>query len=172
MPLQKLLFLLVLLVGPGLANLSDTDSMDSETASQSDGGSDSGPDYSDPNINTPVGGHMGYPGGQLIPQPEGTRGGKQNQQRQQQVIATAATTKNSEKTVNMLQMTVTAIMQLGMIVGVAIMVGSLFMLMVWMEILTEKACEKYRKVFHKPEILPDIERLHPAELVGTFSRYK
>ena len=32
--------------------------------------------------------------------------------------------------------------------------------------------ETYRIVFRKPAPIPDIERLHPAELVGTFSRYK
>ena len=52
------------------------------------------------------------------------------------------------------------------------MVGSLFMLMVWLEVLCDKAGEQYRECFKKPKPVPDIERLHPAELVGTFSRYK
>lgn len=57
-------------------------------------------------------------------------------------------------------------------VGVAFMVGGLFMAMVGMEILCDKIVDKYREVFKKPKLLPDVERLHPAELVGTFSRYK
>ena len=52
------------------------------------------------------------------------------------------------------------------------MVGGLFMAMVGMEILCDKATDQYRDLFKKPKVVPDIERLHPAELVGTFSRYK
>ena len=52
------------------------------------------------------------------------------------------------------------------------MVGGMFMAMVGLEILLDKIADKYREVFKKPKILPDVERLHPAELVGTFSRYK
>ena len=57
-------------------------------------------------------------------------------------------------------------------VGVAFMVGGLFMAMVGMEILCDKMVDRYREFFKKPKQLPDVERLHPAELVGTFSRYK
>ena len=57
-------------------------------------------------------------------------------------------------------------------VGVCLMVGAGFMSMVGLEILCDKACDKYRELSKKPKPLPDIERLHPAELVGTFSRYK
>lgn len=74
--------------------------------------------------------------------------------------------------INIFNMTVEAIMQMGIIVGVAILMMSLFMGMVGLEILMDKALEKYRQMFNKPEPLPDIERLHPAELVGKFSRYK
>lgn len=73
---------------------------------------------------------------------------------------------------SMMQMTVKAILQLGMIVGVAILCGSLFMGLVWMEMLMDNLAERYRKFFDKPEPIPDIERLHPADLVGTFARYK
>ena len=52
------------------------------------------------------------------------------------------------------------------------MVGAGFMSMVGLEILFDKLCDKYREFIRKPKPLPDIERLHPAELVGTFSRYK
>ena len=52
------------------------------------------------------------------------------------------------------------------------MVGGLFMAMVGMEILYDKLVDMYREFFKKPKQVPDVERLHPAELVGTFSRYK
>ena len=57
-------------------------------------------------------------------------------------------------------------------IGVAFLVGGGFMAMVGMELLCDKFQDKYREIFKKPKELPDIERLHPAELVGTFSRYK
>ena len=44
--------------------------------------------------------------------------------------------------------------------------------LVWMEMLMDNLAERYRKFFDKPEPIPDIERLHPADLVGTFARYK
>ena len=48
------------------------------------------------------------------------------------------------------------------------MVGSLFMLMVGMEILWGKVEEKWRKVTRQTKQLEK----DPAALVGTFSRYK
>ena len=48
------------------------------------------------------------------------------------------------------------------------MVGSLFMLMVGVEILWGMAEEKYQEVTGKPQE-PEKD---PAALVGTFSRYK
>ena len=54
------------------------------------------------------------------------------------------------------------------VAGVAFMVGFLFMLMVGVEILWEKAQEKYQEVTGKPQQ----EEKDPASLVGTFSRYK
>lgn len=70
------------------------------------------------------------------------------------------------------EQSIRAIMQFAIIVGVALLVGCLFMAMVGLEILCDKCFDKYREIFKKPKELPDIERLHPAELVGTFSRYK
>ena len=52
------------------------------------------------------------------------------------------------------------------------MVGSMFMAMVGAELLYDHLCDKLRAVFKQEKLAPDIERLHPAELVGTFSRYK
>jgi len=61
-----------------------------------------------------------------------------------------------------------ALQQLGVIIGVCFMVGSLFMLMVGVEILCGKMEEKYQEMTGKSH---DIEK-DPASLVGTFSRYK
>ena len=47
-----------------------------------------------------------------------------------------------------------------------------FMSMVGIELLCDKCTDFYRKLIKKPKPLPDVERLHPAELVGKFSRYK
>ena len=52
------------------------------------------------------------------------------------------------------------------------MVGSMFMAMVGAELLYDHVCEKLREFFNCQEPAPDIERLHPAELVGSFARYK
>jgi len=70
------------------------------------------------------------------------------------------------------EQTLQATLQLGIIVGVALMVGLGFMTMVGMELLCDKVCDEYRRLLKKPKPLPDVERLHPAELVGKFSRYK
>jgi len=63
-------------------------------------------------------------------------------------------------------------LELGIVVGVALMVGLGFMAMVGMELLWDKVLDEYRRLLKKPKPLPDVERLHPAELVGKFSRYK
>ena len=53
-------------------------------------------------------------------------------------------------------------------IGVCFLVGSLFMAMVGLEMLCEKAMEKYDSMRGKNEA----PEAHPAELVGKFSRYK
>ena len=52
--------------------------------------------------------------------------------------------------------------------GVCFMVGSLFMVMVGVEILWGKVEEKYQKLTKKTKQ----QEKDPASLVGTFSRYK
>ena len=52
--------------------------------------------------------------------------------------------------------------------GVCFLVGSLFMAMVGLEMLFEKAMEKYDSMRGKNEA----PEAHPADLVGKFSRYK
>ena len=56
-------------------------------------------------------------------------------------------------------------------VGVALMVGILFVLNVWADMLYSSLSEKFTEKFsvHKPV---DIEDQDPATLVGTFKRYK
>lgn len=70
------------------------------------------------------------------------------------------------------EQTIQALLQFGIVVGVCLMVGLGFTTMVGLEILCDKFVDEYRRVLKKPKPLPDIERLHPAELVGKFSRYK
>jgi len=67
-----------------------------------------------------------------------------------------------------LEETTLALQQLGLIIGVAFMVGFLFMVMVGMEKMWEKAAEKYQVMNGKNQP----EEKDPASLVGTFSRYK
>ena len=56
-----------------------------------------------------------------------------------------------------------------MIVGVALLVGSMFMLMIWLEMLMDRLEEKCKKVMgHQKEELDT----DPAALVGSFKRYK
>ena len=52
--------------------------------------------------------------------------------------------------------------------GVCFLVGSLFMAMVGLEMICEKAMEKYDSIRGKNEA----PEAHPADLVGKFSRYK
>ena len=47
---------------------------------------------------------------------------------------------------------------------------TLTMMLKMLLIMTTMA--KVREIFKQQKPAPDIERLHPAELVGTFSRYK
>jgi len=70
------------------------------------------------------------------------------------------------------QQSLRALMEFGLIVGVAGMVVILFLALVGAELLYDKLCDQVNALLKKPKTVPDIERLHPAELVGTFSRYK
>merc|ERR1712210_296034 len=54
-----------------------------------------------------------------------------------------------------------ALLQLGLIVGVILMVILLFLGMVASEVLYLKVVDTYRIVFNRPAPLPDVERLHP-----------
>ena len=67
------------------------------------------------------------------------------------------------------QQTILAVQQFSVIVGVALLVGGMFMLMIWLETLMERLEEKCKKVMghHHEE-----QEVNPAELVGSFKRYK
>ena len=67
------------------------------------------------------------------------------------------------------QQTVLAVQQLSVIVGVALLVGSMFMLMIWLEMLMDRLEEKCKKVLGHQKEVPDVD---PAALVGSFKRYK
>jgi len=76
---------------------------------------------------------------------------------------------NKPKTIG--EQTLQAALQFGVLVGVALMVGILFMLNVGADLLYTAICDKYTSAFskHKPV---DIEDQDPASLVGSFKRYK
>lgn len=54
-------------------------------------------------------------------------------------------------------------------VGVALLCGVLFMMMVGFELMCDAICEKISSMIGKKEIY---EAVDPASLVGTFKRYK
>lgn len=156
-------YILLVLVAAGVgADMSDVDQMDMSSDTSSSKGMDSrmeGGQGTDPNIVNPQKG-QGY--GMPMDQNNQWKGTTQSPRR-----TTPPTPKRSFS-----EQSIRAVLELGIIIGVAFLVGGGFMAMVGMELLCDKFYDKYREIFKKPKELPDIERLHPAELVGTFSRYK
>jgi len=69
------------------------------------------------------------------------------------------------------EQSILAAQQFGVIVGVALLVGSLFMLMVGFEIVLQKIEDKCSKMCGR-KTLQDAEAPDPASLVGSFKRYK
>jgi len=69
------------------------------------------------------------------------------------------------------EQSVQAALQFGVLVGVALMVGILFMVNIGVEMCFDAICERVSEAFGKQKI-PDIEDQDPAGLVGTFKRYK
>jgi len=140
---------------------SDTDTNSgSETSDTSD--IDMGLDNKDPNLHNPMSRH-GYGGdGSMKSSSTGTSSPS----------APLPAMKPTLPSKTLGEQTVRAALELGIVVGVALMVGLGFMAMVGMELLWDKVLDEYRRLLKKPKPLPDVERLHPAELVGKFSRYK
>jgi len=64
--------------------------------------------------------------------------------------------------------TLLALQELGIVIGVAFMVGIIFMVMIYVEKFCISVCEVYQKKFGSDEEDPE----DPAALVGTFKRYK
>jgi len=161
--LRMLPILLSLLCLPFInGDMADTDQHDTSSDTSSTGDVDMELDMHEPNLHNPMP-DQGY----------GVRGG--NPQFNTPSTQSPPTNQPTPKTTpppTHGQQSVLAVIQFGIIVGVCLMVGAGFMSMVGLEILCDKACDKYREFTKKPKPLPDIERLHPAELVGTFSRYK
>jgi len=140
---------------------SDTDSMaDSDSSSTRD--MDMDLDNNDPNLHNPQRG-QGYGAGY---------GSSRNDLKSTVPPPATKATQKATASPSLAQQTTQALLQFGIVVGVCLMVGLGFMTMVWVEILCDKFVDEYRRLIKKPKPLPDIERLHPAELVGKFSRYK
>jgi len=141
----------------------DTSDVDTNSASDTSNTADMEMDLdnNDPNLHNPIPrhGYGGGPNGLPPPSPSPKPTGNKQQK-----------TTLPPKTIG--EQTLQATLQLGIIVGVALMVGLGFMTMVGMELLWDKVIDEYRRLLKKPKPLPDVERLHPAELVGKFSRYK
>lgn len=84
-------------------------------------------------------------------------------------VATLKPATTTEQTIG--EQTVQAALQFGVLVGVALMVGILFMVNIGVEMCLDAVCEKISELFGKQKI-PDIEDQDPAAIVGTFKRYK
>jgi len=67
--------------------------------------------------------------------------------------------------------TMLALQELGIVIGVAFMVATIFFIMIFVEKVCDSVNDIYQKKFH-PEDQEDPEAVDPASLVGTFKRYK
>jgi len=153
------LLLLALLLATSAADQSDTDTASvSDTSGTSD--IDTDLDNNDPNLHNPISRH-GYGGSS-----------DNNKASSPPPTMTPAQRLTTEPPKTLGQQTVRAALELGIVVGVCLMVGLGFMTMVGLELFIDKLIDEYRRILKKPAPLPDVERLHPAELVGKFSRYK
>ena len=59
-----------------------------------------------------------------------------------------------------------------LIMTTMLMMVLIMTMMLKMLLIMTMTMAKVREIFKQQKPAPDIERLHPAELVGTFSRYK
>jgi hypothetical protein len=69
------------------------------------------------------------------------------------------------------EQSILAMQQFAVLVGVALMVGILFMLNIGLDLLIDWISEAMTNLFCKKKIADDVEKA-PAALVGTFKRYK
>ncbi len=70
---------------------------------------------------------------------------------------------------NLRVQTLMALKELGVVIGVAFMVASIFLLMVYTEKLVDTLIARYHRRFGE---VPEDDVEDPAALVGTFKRYK
>lgn len=157
-------------------DMNDVDMTDSSSDTSSTGGQEQDLDSGDPNLHNPQP-NEGY--GHEYANRRYQEGLDEGTRRPTSQVPTGGSqpsggrpTTTKAPPIPLSQQTLTALLQFGIIVGVAIMVGSMFMAMVGAEMLCDHICDKIREIFKQQKPAPDIERLHPAELVGTFSRYK
>jgi len=159
-------------------DMNDVDMSDASSDTSSTGGQEQDLDSGDPNLHNPQPGEgYGHEYQNRRYQAELDEMGRKRPTSQVPTGGNAAAgggrpTTTKAPPIPLSQQTLSALLQFGIIVGVAIMVGSMFMAMVGAELLYDHLCDKVREIFKQQKPAPDIERLHPAELVGTFSRYK
>lgn len=79
--------------------------------------------------------------------------------------------KDDTPTKTIAEQTLQAALQFGVLVGVCLMVGLLFMFNVWADMLYSHICDRFTQKFSKSPPV-DIEDQDPASLVGSFKRYK
>jgi len=176
---MRTIFLMFLSVITVIADMNDVDTTTNSDTS-STGGVDGDMDNNDPNLHNPLprqgyGAETENPSRWDVNRKDQEEEKPQDEQKENTGEDTSGQAQSTEKPrvkLTLGQQSLNALLEFGIIVGVAIMVGGMFMAMVGAEILYDKLVEKYREVFKKPKPLSDIERLHPAALVGTFSRYK
>merc|ERR1712186_178188 len=107
-------------------------------------------DNNDPNLHNPISRH-GYGGSS-----------DNNKASSPPPTMTPAQRLTTEPPKTLGQQTVRAALELGIVVGVCLMVGLGFMTMVGLELFIDKLIDEYRRILKKPAPLPDVERLHPA----------
>ena len=73
------------------------------------------------------------------------------------------------QTASLKNQTLLALQELGIVIGVALMVCIIFMLMVFFETVCTKVTDLYQKRFGNED---EMDAEDPAALVGTFKRYK
>uniref|UniRef100_A0A0K2TN58 Uncharacterized protein n=1 Tax=Lepeophtheirus salmonis TaxID=72036 RepID=A0A0K2TN58_LEPSM len=77
---------------------------------------------------------------------------------------------NGKDSQNLQIQTLFALQELGIVIGVAFMVGLIFLLMISVEKVCDEVTMQYNRYFGAGEKNDDAE--NPADLVGTFKRYK
>merc|ERR1712025_676401 len=133
--------LLVMTLVTASADMNDVDMADTASDTSSTRDLDADMDNQDPNLHNPQPRH-GYGDGDPNPKDKWEETTTAKPKRVKMTTTPPPPLSFSEQSY-------LAALELGIIVGVALMVGSLFMLMVWLEMLCDKAGEQYRECFKK-----------------------